>query len=287
MTFNQYDPAPIARDHRSQSAGHESLGIIGFGPIGRRLAERFAGAGDGLRLAALLVRERQREEARRIAPDAAVCTDLDAFITVRPRVVVECASPATFAESAPKLLAAGSDIIPLSLGAFADPATEARLKEAAQRGPGRIEVPAGALGSIGFLAAGRENGLTSVKVTVGYPLQRWRKMGAERFAPVASFEEPTPFLEGSARQIALHFPGHLNVVTAAALAGLGLDETRVELVADPTASQAWIRIEAASSSGPVTLFVGGRDAPVEEDPLDYTTFSVMRLLRRRSAPIAI
>jgi len=287
MTFSQYDPAPTARDQVTLTARSESLGIIGFGPIGRRLAERFAAAESGPRLAALLIRERQLEEARRLAPGVTLCTDLDAFIAAGPSIAVECASPATFAASAPKLLATGCDIIPLSLGAFADPAAETLLREAAERGPGRIEVPAGALGSIGFLAAGRENGLSRVNVTVGYPLQRWQKMGAERFAPVTSVQVATPFLEASAREIALHFPGHLNVVTAAALAGLGLDETRAELVADPAASQAWFRIEAISASGPVTLFVGGRDAPVEEDPLDYTTFSVMRLLRRRSAPIAI
>src|SRR5690606_15452232 len=267
---------------RSSLAPRESLGIIGFGPIGRRLAERFGGCESGPCVSTLLVRERQLEEARRLAPDATICTDLDAFIAAGPSSAVECASPATLAQAAPKLLAARCDIISLSLGAFADPATERLLREAAERGPGRVEVPAGALGSIGFLAAGRENGLSSVKVTVGYPLQRWQKMGAERFAPVTSVQVATPFLEASAREIALHFPGHLNVVTAAALAGLGLDETRVELVADPAASQAWFRIEAISASGPITLFVGGRDAPVEEDPLDYTTFSVMRLLRRRS-----
>ena len=287
MTFSQYDPAPSARDQITLSARGEPFGIIGFGPIGRRLAERFTNGESGPRVTALLVREHQLEEARRLVPDAALCTKLKAFIDAGPGVAVECASPATFAESAPKLLAAGCDIIPLSLGAFADPATEALLRQAAERGPGRIEVPAGALGSIGFLAAGRENGLESVKVTVGYPIQRWQKMGAERFAPVSSLQVATPFLEASAREIALHFPGHLNVVTAAALAGLGLDETRVELVADPAASQAWFRIEATSASGPVILSVGGRDAPVEEDPLDYTTFSVMRLLRRRQAPIAI
>ncbi|MBS7700287.1 MULTISPECIES: aspartate dehydrogenase domain-containing protein [unclassified Chelatococcus] len=265
----------------------EPLGIIGLGPIGRRLARCFAASGEGPRLAALLVRDRQLEEARTIAPDAVLCTDLEAFIATGPSVAVECASPATFVASAPRLLATGCDVIPLSLGAFADAETEKVLAAAAERGPGRIEIPAGALGSIGFLAAGRANGLSRVKVTVGYPPARWQAMGAELFAPIARLETAVTFMQASARDIALCFPGHLNVVTAAALAGLGLDDTQVELVVDPGASQAWFRIEALSQSGPVTLHVGGRDAPVEQDPIDYTTFSVARLLLRRCAPIAI
>jgi aspartate dehydrogenase len=265
----------------------EPLGIIGLGPIGRRLAIRFAATREGPRLAALLVRHRQLEEARAIAPDTVICTDLAAFIAAGPSVAVECASPATFAASAPALLSAGCDIIPLSLGAFADIDTEKALSEAARRGPGRIEVPAGALGSIGFLASGRENGLSRVTVRVGYPPARWQAMGAENFATIAGLTTVATFMRASARDIALRFPGHLNVVTAAALAGLGLDETSVELVVDPEASQAWFHIEALSRSGPVTLHVGGRDAPVEQDPIDYTAFSVARLLLRRSAPLAI
>ncbi|MGF9693954.1 aspartate dehydrogenase domain-containing protein [Rhizobium sp. 0TCS1.26] len=265
----------------------ERLGIIGFGPIGMRLAERFSGSADGPHLAALLVRQRDIEMATKIAPDAIICTDIQPFLEARLDVAVECASAETLKHDGPQLLAAGCDIIPLSLGAFADVQTEALLFAAASRGAGRIEIPAGALGSIGFLAAARENGLTGVTVTVGYPTERWRAMKAGHLVDLNDLQSTFTFLEASAREVARLFPGHLNVVTGAALAGLGLDRTTVALVADPTATQAWFHIEALSDSGPVSLHVGGRNAPVDHDPIDYTTFSVIRLLRRRSAPLAI
>lgn len=264
----------------------DRLGVIGFGPIGRRLAARFRDASEGPQLAALLVRERQVADAAALAPDAAICTDLDSFLKARPTVAVECASAATLVEAAPALLASGCDILPLSLGAFADCDAETLLKQAAAKGPGRIEVPAGALGSIGFLTAARENGLARVAMRIGYPLERWQMMGADRFIALKGLREPTVFLEASAREIAAQFPGHLNVTIGVALAGLGLDDTQVTLLADPTVSQAWFELEAHSASGPVHLRVDGRDAPVHQDPLDYTTFSVMRLLQRRSAAIA-
>lgn len=264
----------------------ERLGIIGFGPIGRRLAARFSGASEGPRLAALLVRERQAGDAAALAPQAAICKDLDSFLKARPTVAAECASAATLVEAAPALLSAGCDILPLSLGAFADRDAERVLRQAAARGPGRIEVPAGALGSIGFLTAARENGLARVAMRIGYPLERWRAMGAGRFVDLERVALPTVFLEASAREIAARFPGHLNVTIGVALAGLGLDATQVTLVADPTVTQAWFEVEAHSACGPVRLRVDGRDAPVHHDPLDHTTFSVMRLLLRRSAAIA-
>jgi hypothetical protein len=49
------------------------------------------------------------------------------------------------------------------------------------------------------------------------------------------------------------------------------------------AMTATFEVEASAAPGAVTLRVGGRDAPVEADPIDYTTFSVIRLLRRRQA----
>ncbi|THV17413.1 DUF108 domain-containing protein [Rhizobium rhizophilum] len=276
--------------HRSGGVNHgrsDRLGIIGFGAIGRRLASFFATTEDGPRTLALLVRDHQRDAASALVPEAQVCTDLQHFLDVAPTVAVECASATAFGACGPHVLEAGCDLIPLSLGAFVDRATERRLLDAAARGPGRLEIAAGALGSIGFLAAAREHELDRVTITIGYPIERWRAMGADRFIDLDQVRLPTPFLESDARNVATLFPGHLNVVTGASLAGLGLDRTHVALVADPTVSQAWFQVEASSASGPVRMQIGGRDAAVDADPIDYTTFSVIRLLKRRCASLAI
>ena len=92
------------------------------------------------------------------------------------------------------------------------------------------------------------------------------------------------FRKGSVREVLRAFPGHFNVSVGVALAGLGLDRTEAELVADPRITQARFEVEAEAGPGAITLRVGGRDAPVEADPVDYTTFSLIRLLRRRQAP---
>ncbi|WP_167539689.1 aspartate dehydrogenase domain-containing protein [Agrobacterium albertimagni] len=265
----------------------ERLGIIGFGAIGARLARFFASAEHGPRTSAILVRDRQLSNARAVAPEATVCTNFEEFLEASPSVVAECASANTLATLGPLLLKAGCDVVPLSLGAFADERHQLRLYDAAASGPGRLEIPAGALGSIGFLAGAREHELEKVTVTVAYPTKRWKSMGALRFIDLDQVLESTAFLEASAREVARLFPGHLNVVTGAALAGLGLDRTHVILVADPTIPQAWFQIDAISGSGPITIRVDGRNATVDEDPIDHTSFSVIRLLKRRCASVAI
>ena len=50
-----------------------------------------------------------------------VCTTLEAFLARKPPIVVECASRQCLVEMGVAVLAAGIDLLPLSLTAFADP----------------------------------------------------------------------------------------------------------------------------------------------------------------------
>lgn len=195
------------------------FGILGDGRIGRRLAEG----------------------ARRIpgwAPPAVLTRDgaLAAFLAARPEVAFECASPAALAELGPTLLRAGVDLVPLSLTAFCDPAGERALRAAAETGPGRLEIPPGAAGGLEALAAAREDALRAVVYRQIKSPAMWRATPARHLADLDAVRERGVFLAGSAREVAAKFPHNLNTAVGVALAGVGLDATRVELVADLTSS---------------------------------------------------
>jgi aspartate dehydrogenase len=263
------------------------FGIIGFGRIGRRIADRLAGTPDAPELAGVLVSAGRRHSAVDAVGENRVFTDPAAFLGLGLDVVVECASAAALAELGPAVLASGADLMPLSLAAFADPVVEQRLRTAAATGPGRLEIPAGAMGSIEFLAAAREDGLAAVTFRAAYPVARWRGTSAEAMTDLAAVTAPTTFLRTSVREAVRQFPRHINVAVGVALAGLGLDDTLAELIADPGITQARFEIEAVAGPGPAFLRIDGRDAPLGADPVDYTTFSLIRLLRRRQARIMI
>jgi aspartate dehydrogenase len=72
-----------------------------------------------------------------------------------------------------------------------------------------------------------------------------------------------------------------------ALAGLGLDATEVELIADPAVSETAYELEVHAAPGTAVLKLGGREVALDDDPVDYTTFSLMRILRRRQARVVI
>ena len=195
--------------------------------------------------------------------------------------------PPALAELAPRVLAAGADLVPLSLAALADRDVERRLSAAAVAGPGRLELAAGAAAGLDFLATAREGGLRQVIFRAAYPASRWIGTPADASLDLAQLKRRTGFFRGSAREAARLYPRHLNLCVGVALAGLGLDATIVELFADPALRQASFEVEAAAASGDILLQIGPSDAPEGADPADHTAFSVVRLLRRRSAVIAV
>lgn len=267
--------------------GKVRFGIIGFGRIGQRLARRLPETQDAPELAGVLVSPGRRAEAEALVGRERVFDRLDDFLAQRPDVTVECAGAQALADNGAAILAAGSDLLPLSLAAFADRNVEARMLEAARRGPGRLEIPAGAMASIDMLAAAREDGLSAVTFRAAYPPLRWRDTAAEEMIALDGLADPATFLMATVRETVALFPRHINVAVGVALAGLGLDATQAELIADPSLTQARFEVIAQAGPGRVHLVVSGRDAGLGEDPVDYTTFSLMRLLRRRRARIMI
>lgn len=252
-------------------------GILGYGRIGRRLAARLPGA------VAILVRPGERAASA----GAAACTSLDVLLTLRPEVVVECASAAALAQYGPTLLAAGIDLVPLSLTALADPAVEAALMAAAEAGPGRLEIAPGAIGTLDLLATAREEGLRRVVYRQLKSPAMWRLTPAAALADLAAIDRRTVFFRGSVREVARRLPNNLNTSVGVALAGLGLDRTEVELVADPALRETAHELEVTAAPGNAALSLGGRQVAPDGDPVDYTTFSLVRLLGRRAARVRI
>jgi aspartate dehydrogenase len=255
----------MASSRPHEKVGVIPYGIVGYGRIGQRLAARLPGA------VAIL----KRGEG------------LDAFLARKPLIVVECASAQALAEVGPVILAAGVDLVPLSLTALADPDVECRLMAAAKAGPGRLELAPGAIGTLDLLASAREEGLRRVVYRQLKSPAMWQLTPAAGLADLTSVRDRQVFFKGSVREVARRMPNNLNTSVGVALAGLGLDATEAELVADPSISETAHELEIHAAPGTAVLKLGGRDVPPDGDPVDYTTFSLMRILKRRQARVMI
>jgi aspartate dehydrogenase len=272
------------------------LGIIGCGGIAE-LALTTLGRDIAAPLAqlSLLVKPQSAGRAaalletcdHELAASRTVHTGLSEFLADRPDIVAECASHTAVGDYGPAILESGIDLIVISIGALSSDALRQRLMQAAQAGGGRLILPPGAIGGVDALAAARLSGLESVVYTGRKPPLAWRGTPAERLVALDSLREATVFFEGSARKAAEDYPFNANVAAALALAGIGLDATKVRLVADPAIKRNVHEFAVSAGCGDFSVRLEGRPSPANPKTSLMAGYSVARELLNRTGPITI
>lgn len=282
--------------------------LIGHGAIAQALLQRLAGHAS-LRVRYVVVRP-TRVVATQLALDALVASlgpsqaspqanktngaghVAQAVSAVPPDagLVLECAAHAALLEHVLPALARGVECAVLSVGALAAPGLPEQLEAAALAGGTQVHLLAGAIGGIDAIAAARLAGLSELTYTGRKPPSAWALGGtAEEKTPTRRMDTAnvTIILEASAREAARLYPKNANVAATVALAGLGLDATRVRLLADPTVSENVHEIYAKGSFGELRMEMRGK--PLEGNPKTsaLTVLSALRFLHNRAAGLTI
>lgn len=268
------------------------VGIIGFGTISQDLVAILAAQADPPRMVVLVRPGREETTAESLTSEALsaevqVEGDVDEFLAAAPGVVAECAGHGAVAELGTRILETGADLIVASVGALADVARLDALKEAARRGGGQLIVPSGAIGGIDALSAARLSGLTSVRYTGRKPPAAWAGTLAEEVGDLARMDTPTTIFTGSARAAAQAFPKNANVAATLALAGLGMDETEVTLVADPTTAENVHEFSISSPAVEASVRLVGKPSPRNPKTSQTTVLSIARAVLNRDSAIVV
>jgi len=201
---------------------------------------------------------------------------LEQLLAARPDLVVECAGHEAVRLHGAAVLRAGIPLMIVSIGILADRAMEAELRAAETEGSARLILPAGAVGGMDALAAARLGGLERVTYRACKPALAWKGSPAEQAVELDALAEPTVFFRGTAREAAMAFPKNSNVAATVALAGLGFDATRVELVADPHSGRNVHEICFEGSDGTGRIEIEGRPSPDNPKTSLLTAHSVAR-----------
>ena len=260
----------------------QPITMVGFGAIGRSLLARIAGHPQ-LRVTHVVVHAAHAEEARAatarlgLADPVQVVTQVPAQATL----VLECAGHAALTEHVVPALRRGVECAVLSVGALSAPGLPEQLADAARAGGTQVHLLAGAIGGVDAIAAARIAGLTEVTYIGRKPPLSWSGTPADGAFDLASIRTPTVILEGSAREAARLYPKNANVAATISLAGLGLDATRVRLVADPRVDENVHEIEARGEFGEMQLTMRGK--PLADNPKTsaLTVLSALRFLHNR------
>ncbi|MGQ7848200.1 aspartate dehydrogenase [Granulosicoccus sp. 3-233] len=259
--------------------------LIGYGAIGQYVAsalEQYAHS----RVSHVLCRQGRQGAVAQAMGSRIPCIYDPAELPDNIDLVVECAGHSAVSQYFPALLEAGKDILSVSGGALADADLEQRLTRSALVGDSRLTLLSGAIGSLDALSAASVGGLESVTYRGRKPPQGWRGSAAEQQLDLDSLQMPVKFFEGTARQAALSFPKNANVAAAVAMAGIGFDGTRVELIADPSMNANRHEVEAVGEFGQLNFSIEGKPLPGNPRSSALTAMSVVRQIHRRNSPLS-
>jgi len=244
------------------------VALLGGGTIGRLILEHgrrvglrgieiigVAGRGPASRGAALAA-----EFGLKYAPDRA------ALLALQPQVVVEAASHDAVREHLVELLRRRVGVVVLSAGALADDALRREAESAAEASGALMYVPSGGIGGLDALKTACLAGVDEASIQVAKPPAAWkgiRYVEEKRFA-LDGLRAPLTLFEGPAREGVPHFPQNVNIAAVLALGGIGLDRTRLKVVADPglTLNTHTIRVRGRSGNFTVVL----ENVPAPENP---------------------
>lgn len=250
------------------------VGLLGWGAIGAEVG-RAIQRGDvpGVELTAVAALHHHEDldelDVSQVAP-----SDLPSHCDL----VIEVASQQALVDYGPDLLAAGADLLVVSVGALADDQLFERLT--ATDG-GRLMISTGAIGGIDILSACRQLGrIDDVHLTTTKPaavlVQPW--MDAELRRRLETGTEIVTCFSGPAREAVLQFPTSVNVAAALAVAAGSWEPVRVDVVGDPAASRNTHVIDVHADSGDYRFEISNRPSPQNPRSSHVVPFAVLRAL---------
>ncbi len=262
------------------------VGIAGFGTIGKVVGRALDEGIEGLELEAVCSRDREKAAAN--MADYANPADVvgPEELAERCDIVAECVPKSVFMDIAEPVLTAGKTLVTVSgAGILVHP----EVIDMARDNGGRLILATGALLGLDAVRAAAEGTIHEVRMITRKPPNAL--IGAPHLVDnnisVEGLNEPKKVFEGTAREGAAGFPANVNVAAALGMAGVGPDETRLEIWADPSLDRNTHTIKVDADSARFTLTI--ENVQSEENPGTgkITALSVIACLRGLAAPFRV
>lgn len=252
-----------------------NLGIIGCGAIGTDVAKAADKMKEIKKIYLFDIDKKVAEKLCNVIKNAEIkpvknfLNDVD--------VVFESASQKAVEEYAEQIIRAGKDIILMSVGSLLNNGFRKNLENIAKEKRCKIYLPAGAVCGIdGILSASVDKIDEVTLVTTKAPSSLGKKL-----------DKRMVVFEGSAREAVKKFPANINVAASLSLAGVGFDNTKVEIVADPVVTRISHKILAHGKFGRLRAEVENMPNPNNPKSSSMASLSAIATLKRIINPIQI
>jgi len=204
-------------------------------------------------------------------------------------LVIEAASQLAVEQYSLDILRSGKDLMVMSVGAFADDGLLKEVRGAAEQSGHKIYIPSGAVLGIDGVKAAMVGGIDEAILTTRKPPDAltYSAYLSEHGINLTKLKEPRVVFEGSARKAVKAFPKSVNVAATLSLAGIGLDKTKVRLIADPSLDRNIHEIRVRGKAG--EFVVEARNVPCPDTPKTsyLAAFSAIMTLRSITESIHI
>lgn len=259
------------------------VGLLGCGTIGSQLAisvdsDKIVNAS----LVALfdVAKDNLQNLKSKLYSSPEAYSDFGRFLASSTDIVVEAASQDAVRSFGKSILEEGKDMMVMSVGALADGTFLSELLQTAAKKGCRIYVPTGAIAGMDAIRSVRHL-LDSVTLTTtknpkalaGAPFFETSKIKIDDIA------KSTVIYEGAAAEAVRAFPANVNVAAVLSLAGIGVDKTKVKIVADPQATMNRHEIAATGSFGEIIIMVSNVPSPGNPKTSFLAVLSAIECLR--------
>ncbi|MEQ9639121.1 MAG: DUF108 domain-containing protein [Alphaproteobacteria bacterium] len=264
------------------------IALGGFGNVARQLVAMIAARPDlGLEIAAVSARDLGAARPRADEAGLDVPVVAAAELPSHAKVIVECATYDGFRDVVEPAVRAGAHVVCVSVGALG---VNLDLIDLAAAHGATIQIASGALPGLDILRSAREGGLKAVTLIshiVPESLAREAYVAEQGVDLDAAMRGAVPVFAGPAREAARHFPRHFNVAVALSLAGLGLDQTRVEIFADGTVPGTRHTVRVVSDVAELEMTSQNFPSPANRRTSRLVAPSIVAALRELETPLRI
>jgi aspartate dehydrogenase len=266
------------------------IGIVGCGAIGSSLAKVIIR--DFRREAQLcalfdIENNKARELSKKLIHTPSLAKDSLKQLIGKSELIIEAASAKVSWDIARSALTAGRDVMIMSVGGVA-----VRLKQLtalAKNNRSRVYIPSGALSGIDALKAasmGRINKviLTTIKNPLSFKGVRYVQ---EKGIDLGRVKKDTVLFSGKARDAVKYFPQNINVAAVLSLAGVGVNKTRVRIIASPKVTRNIHEVSIESTAGNIAARTENVLHPDNPKTSYLAVLSAVAMLKQILEPVRI
>lgn len=250
------------------------VGIIGCGAIANIISTSIVPEDNGIDIEYFFDKDIERAENLASFAGGVAALDFEDMVD-KVDLVLECASPASVKEYAPKVLGKGVDMIIMSIGALMDEEFYYGIEKIAKENDAKVHLPSGAIVGLDGIKAVAKFGLKEVSlVTRKSPKSLGKEIDTEEV-----------LFEGKASDAVKEFP--LNINVAATISIACHRDIDVKIIVDPKVDRNVHEITARGDFGEFKTITMNYPCSANPKTSMLAALSAIRLLKSFNETISV